>query len=78
MPSNSHLVSQLNSLSLSLSLLQALSMGMWVSGEDVKVGERVVVSAVGGLQPNGSFWVRRVTDNPWKLEYALQFISDSL
>ena len=53
-------------------------MGMWVSGEDVKVGERVVVSAVGGLQPNGTFWVRRVTNNPWKLEYALQFISDSL
>jgi hypothetical protein len=59
-------------------IVKALSMGMWVSGEDVTVGERVVVSAVGGLQPNGTFWVRCITSNLWKLECALQYISDSL
>ena len=53
-------------------------MGMWVSGEDVKVGERATVSAVGGLQSNGTFWVRQVTANAWSVEYALQFISDAL
>ena len=61
--------------------MQALGVCMWVSGEEVKVGERMGVSAVGGLQPDGSFWVRQVHADSsvlWQQELALTHISNSL
>ena len=58
--------------------VQALRMCMWVGGEGVSVGERMVVSAVGGLQSNGSFWVRQVTHDPIRQECALQLVSNAL
>ena len=54
---------------------------MWVSGEDVRVGERMVVRAVGGLQPDGSFLVRRIHADRcvlWQQKMALAHISNSL
>ena len=62
----------------SLSPAQMLGMSMWVCGEDVKVGERIGVSVVGGLQPDGSFWVRRTHADHLRLEYALQHICTAL
>ena len=61
--------------------VQSLSACMWVSGEDVRVGERMVVRAVGGLQPDGSFLVRRIHADRcvlWQQKMALAHISNSL
>ena len=54
---------------------------MWVSGEEVEVGESVRVSAVGGLNSDGLFWVRLVHSEQqkvWQQEMTLAFISASL
>ena len=51
---------------------------MWVSGDGVKIGEKMFVSAVGGLQPDGSFWVCRVTADTRRQECELQYISTAL
>lgn len=62
-------------------ILQALCMCMWVCGEEVMVGDRMGVSAVGGLQSDGSFWVRQVHNDPlvlWQQELALTHISNAL
>jgi hypothetical protein len=59
-------------------MTQAVDMCMWVSGEDVTVGKRMGVNAVGGLQSDGSFWVRQVHADPWRQELALRHISNSL
>lgn len=45
------------------------------------VGETMAVSAVGGLQSDGSFWVRQVHADPlvlWQQEIALTHISNAL
>ena len=51
---------------------------MWVAGKDVHVGEKIDVRAVGRLQHDGSFWVRRVQNDLQNDEYALFYISDAL
>ena len=51
---------------------------MWVCGENVRVGERCGVTAVGGLQTDGSFWVRKILADPLRQEYSLQHISNAL
>ena len=51
---------------------------MWMCGKDVHVGERIEVRAVGRLQCDGSFWVRKIDTDVCKQEYALCHMSNAL
>ena len=57
---------------------QALSCLLLCHEEEVSIGDRLSVAAVGGLSPQGTFWVHKVSDNQSEQVAMLQNISASI
>ena len=54
---------------------QALSCLLLRHEEEVKVGDKLPVAVIGGLSPQGTFWVHLVPENQWDQDTMLLNIS---